>query len=433
MPGRVLPVSAPTGRERPLIAFFDYPDVFEDFYPHYGVDQRSFATRWAATGNHAFVSLLQREIGDVIWYAFSLAPEFAETRHEVVGCRVRMLPSSWLHRRLWRLFYLPRMAWRWRRAYPLYATVASYVALASWPFIRALRGDRPDLFFVQDYATGRFDVLLLLARVLGVPLIAYHSGSRPEWYSGRILKRWTIPAADRLIVSGRDEGEMLATRYHVPPERLMVILTPIDTASFRPLDRTAACRASALDPARRYLLFVGRLEDRVKRVAALIRSFATLAVEYPAAALLVVGDGPDHQALEHLAGELAPGRVQFLGWMSGAEALVPLYNAAECLVLPSLSEGFPTVVGEAMACGTPILASRVGGVGQLVVEGETGWLLAPGDDEALTAGLSFVLGNPEVVASMRTQVRSVAEAQVSPTAVAVGLRKCFSIHGQQHG
>jgi hypothetical protein len=101
-----------TRRERPLIAFFDYPDVFEDFYPHYGVDQWTFATRWATTGSHAFLALLQQEIGDVIWYAFSLAPELSEVRHEVLGCRVRILPSSWLHRRLWRSFYLPKHAWR---------------------------------------------------------------------------------------------------------------------------------------------------------------------------------------------------------------------------------------------------------------------------------------------------------------------------------
>src|SRR5437867_7814043 len=120
---------------RPRIAFFDYPDVFEDFYPHYGVDQKAFATRWVGSGNHAFLSLLQREVGDVVWYAFSLAPEFEEARHEAVGCRVRMLPSSWLHRRLWRAFYLPRMAWRWRGAYPAFATAASSAALASSRFV----------------------------------------------------------------------------------------------------------------------------------------------------------------------------------------------------------------------------------------------------------------------------------------------------------
>jgi glycosyltransferase involved in cell wall biosynthesis len=421
-------------RERPLIAFVDYPDVFEDFYPHYGLDQRTFATRWASTGNHAFLSLLQREVGDVIWYTFSVAPELAEARHEIVGCRVKILPSSWLHRCLWRAFYLPRAAWRWRRrAYPAYATVASYVALASWPFLSMLRRDRPDFFFVQDYASGRFDMLLLIARGLGVPLVAYHSGSRPERYVGRVLKRWTIPRADGLVASSRNEFEMLASRYQVPKERLAVILTPIDTAVFRPLDRTAACREAGLDPARRYLLFVGRLDDGVKRVSALIRTFAALATEYRDVDLVIAGSGPHGRRLRRLAMDLAPGRVRFSGWVSGAQKLARLYNAAECLVLPSRREGFPTVVGEAMACGTPVLASRVGSIGELVIEDETGWLLAPGDDEALASGLSFLLTHPKIIAPMRTQARRLAEARLSPAAVAAALRKCFHKEGGQRG
>jgi glycosyltransferase involved in cell wall biosynthesis len=413
-------------RERPLIAFFDYPDVFEDFYPHYGVKQKDFITRWAATGNHAFLAVLQREIGDVVWYAFSLAPEEDGGRHETVGCRVRMLPSSWAHRALWRLFYLPRAAWRWRRAYPLYATLASYVALFSLPFVKALLRDRPDYIFVQDYASGRFDVLLLAARLLGVPLIAYHSGSRPERYVGRAAKRWSIPRADWLVVSSRDELEMLARRYRVSRRRLRVILTPIDTEAFRPLDRPAACRAAGLDAARRYILFVGRFDDRVKRVGALIRAFGALSAQHPDVELLLVGDGPDAPRLRQLAESSAPGRVRFLGWVSGAAALAPLYNSAECLVLPSLHEGFPTVVGEAMACGTPVLASRVGGVGEMVQPGQTGWLLTPGDDAQLQDGLGHVMSHPEVAAAMRPGVRSMAEQRVSPSAVSAALRLCFS-------
>ncbi len=412
-------------RARPLIAFFDYPDVFEDFYPHYGVDQRTFATRWVGAGNHAFLSLLQREIGDVVWYAFSLAPQLSEARHEVVGCRVKMLPSPWLHRQLWRLFYLPRMAWRWRGAYHAYATVASYLALASWRFIRTLWRDRPDVLFVQDYATGRYDSLLVIARALGVPLIARHSGSRPEWYVGRLAKRWTIPGADRLIVSSREELEMLARRYRVAAERLAMILTPVDTAGFRPRDRTEACRAAGLDPARRYLLFVGRLDDGVKRIGVLIRVFGTLACSHANADLIIVGDGLDGAMLRRLAEEHAPGRVRFVGWVAGPEPLAAFYNAAECLVLWSWREGFPAVVAEAMACGAPVLTSRVGGVGELVIEGETGWLLPAGDDGALRAGLAFVLAHPDVVAAMRPRARRLAEARVSPAVVAAELRKCF--------
>jgi glycosyltransferase involved in cell wall biosynthesis len=413
-------------RTRPLIAFFDYHDVFEDFYSHYGVTQKVFATRWANTGNHAFLSILQRDVGDVIWYAFSLAPELSEARHEVVGCRVRMLPSSWMHRQLWRMFYLSRYTHQLRRAYPLYANLASYVALASWPFLRALLRDRPDFLFVQDYASGRFDVLLLTARALGVPLIARHSGSRPEWYCGPMIKQWTIRRAEWLIVSSQDESEMLARRFHVPRQRLRMILTPIDTAVFRPMERSTACDAMGLDPARRYLLFVGRLDDRIKRVSALIGTFAGLSTRYPDTDLVIAGEGEDGQSLRNLATKLPAGRVRFLGWVSLPEAKAQLYNAAECLLLPSRSEGFPTVVGEAMACGTPVLASKVGGVGEMVVPGETGWLFAPGDDEALAQGMAFVLDHPALVASMRPQARHRAETCVAPEVIAAQLRTCFS-------
>ena len=184
---------------------------------------------------------------------------------------------------------------------------------------------------LQDYSSGRFDVLLAVARVLGAQLIAYHSGSRPDHYLGRVAKRWTIRRADRLVVSSLDEREMLIQRFRVAPERISVILTPIDTSAFRPLGRARATRLAGLDPDRRYILFVGRLDDPVKRVSALIRTFAALAAVHPAVDLLVAGEGPDGQGLRRLAGELAPGRVRFLGWMTGAEPLAALYNSAECL------------------------------------------------------------------------------------------------------
>jgi glycosyltransferase involved in cell wall biosynthesis len=79
-----------------------------------------------------------------------------------------------------------------------------------------------------------------------------------------------------------------------------------------------------------------------------------------------------------------------------------------------------------MACGAPVLASRVGGVGELVVEDDTGWLVPPGDDDALRAGLSFVLAHPQAVASMRPRARRLAEERVSPTVVATELQRCFA-------
>jgi glycosyltransferase involved in cell wall biosynthesis len=418
----------PARRERPLIAFFDYPIVFDDFYPEYGVDQRTFATRWAATGNHAFLTLLQREAGDVIWYVFALTPELDEARHELVGCRVKFFPCSRLHRWLWNIYYLHPASWRWRHwrhGYPIFALLGSYLSQLSLPFLRALWRDRPDFIFMQDYATGRFDVMLLLARLLGIPLIAYHSGSRPEGYVGGFVRRWTLRRADRLLVSSEDEREMLIRRYRVPPDRIAIVLTPIDTAIYRPLDRAAACANAGLDPTRRHVLFVGRL-DPVKCVDAIIRSFAALAPRHPDANLIIAGTGPQEQWLQDIAREQAPGRVRFLGWVAEPEKKARLYNAAECLVLASEREGFPTVVGEALACGTPVLATRVGGVPELVIDGETGWLVPPGDEQALKDRLAFVLAHRERVASMRASARAIAEKRVAPSVIAEQLKRCFS-------
>ena len=218
---------------------------------------------------------------------------------------------------------------------------------------------------------------------------------------------------------------MLASRFGVSRDRMKVVLTPIDTETFSPRDRSDACREAALNPSRRYFLFVGRLDDKVKRVGDLMRVFAELAPSHPAVTLLIIGEGEDGAKLRGLAAELDPERVRFLGWVQDKGRLATYYNAAECLILPSVKEGFPTVVGEAMACGTPVVGSDVGGIGEMVVPGKTGWLLPPGDTLALKAALTEVLSEPHKSFAMRKHARQVAEERVSPDAVAAQLRSCF--------
>jgi glycosyltransferase involved in cell wall biosynthesis len=219
---------------------------------------------------------------------------------------------------------------------------------------------------------------------------------------------------------------MLANQFRMARERLTVILTPIDTELYHPIDREAACCAAGLDPSRRYLLFVGRLDDGVKRVSSIIQAFARLRHKDPTTDLIIVGDGKDRENLELLAAEHAPGRVRFMGWVDAAEAKANLYASAECLVLASTREGFPTVVGEAMASGTPVVSSRVGAVEELVVDGITGWLYSSGDDKALIAALAIIISQPELTASMRRRVRAVAEHRISPAVVAANLQSCFA-------
>jgi glycosyltransferase involved in cell wall biosynthesis len=258
-----------------------------------------------------------------------------------------------------------------------------------------------------------------VARALGVPLVAYHSGSIPDRYVGRAAKRLTIRAADRLLVSSEAERRMLVERFGAAPERTAVVLTPIDLDVFRPRELG--------DPRRRRFLFAGRLDDQVKRVSDLIRAFAAIAPVHSDAELAIAGAGNDEESLRRLADELAPGRVRFLGWISGAGALAELLAAAHCLVLPSISEGFPTVVGEALACGTPVIASAVGGIPEVVVPERTGWLVPPGDARALERAMTEALADGGGLDAMRAQARRVAEERLAPAVVASRLRELLPL------
>ncbi len=139
-----------------------------------------------------------------------------------------------------------------------------------------------------------------------------------------------------------------------------------------------------------YLLFVGRLRIR-KGVEVLLEALADL----PAAVLRIAGDGEHRARLERRAGELRLGKaVSFLGTCDAGRVRRLLAGAA-ALVVPSIYEGMPLVVLEAMAAGVPVVASAVSGIPEVVVDGETGWLVPPEDPRALKAALEEVLARPQ--------------------------------------
>ncbi|WOH84247.1 glycosyltransferase [Bradyrhizobium sp. BEA-2-5] len=144
------------------------------------------------------------------------------------------------------------------------------------------------------------------------------------------------------------------------------------------------------------LLYVGRL-SREKGVGVLLEAVAGTGVP-----LRVVGEGPERAALE----ARAPDHVTFLGGLSRDEVLREMANA-RALVVPSLwYEGFPMVVVEAFARGTPVVASEIGGLAEVVSDGKTGALVPPGDAAALRKRISEVLGAAELTAGWGRAARA---------------------------
>jgi glycosyltransferase involved in cell wall biosynthesis len=122
--------------------------------------------------------------------------------------------------------------------------------------------------------------------------------------------------------------------------------------------------------------------------------------------LLVVGDGERREELQRLAHRLGLGsRVHFLGWRDDLETIL---GGLDVVICSSRNEGTPVALIEAMAAGVPVLSTDVGGVGDLVTHGETGWLVPPGDPSALARGIERLLGDPPLRHRLAGAARPVA-------------------------
>lgn len=151
--------------------------------------------------------------------------------------------------------------------------------------------------------------------------------------------------------------------------------------------------ASSPVPVSPTVLFVGRLEP-VKGAHVLLSAFARIAERHPEARLTIVGDGGQRAALERAAAGIAD-RVRFAGWLAGDD-LAAAYRDAAVVAIPSVwPENFPTVALEALGVGRAIVASRVGGVPELVADGHNGLLVPPDDPAALADALDRLLGDPQ--------------------------------------
>jgi starch synthase (maltosyl-transferring) len=156
-------------------------------------------------------------------------------------------------------------------------------------------------------------------------------------------------------------------------------------------------REFGIPPESRTFLYVGRL-DRQKGLPFLLEAWAPVAARYRGVHLLLVGEGPERGALETQIARLGlAASVHLSGWR---EEIPELLRAADCFVLPSLWEGMPNVVLEAMAAGLPVIATRVEGTAEVIQAGETGWLVAPGAPGALTAAMEQFLDDPIAARSM---------------------------------
>lgn len=189
---------------------------------------------------------------------------------------------------------------------------------------------------------------------------------------------------DRVITSSEVTRRRIADDFRVAPARLANVGNGLDTENFRP--------DPAVPRVEGELLCVGRASDPTKGVATLVRALARLG---PGFRLTLVDDaGPGNEA-RRLARELGcADRLEITGRVSN-DALVGLYRRAMLVVLPSRYEGFGLPAAEAMACGTPVVATAVGALPEVVRTGGGGVLVPPDDPEAMAKAIATLAEQPE--------------------------------------
>lgn len=256
----------------------------------------------------------------------------------------------------------------------------------------------------------------------GTPLVITTHGrdvySDPEigalvptlWYVRPFL-RFALRQADRIVAVSQD-CRRRAVEAGAPAERVVVLHNGVDTRRFSPreLDPSGVRRALGVAPQARLILFVGTLAYR-KGVDLLIRAMPEILKWEPMATALIVGDGPERDVYVGLRDSLGLERVViFCGWIPNTD-LVEYENTADVLVVPSRRESFGIAAIEAMACGKPVVGTRVGGLGEVIDHEETGLLVEPDDPEGLAVAILRILKDDILAERLGTQARCKVEAE----------------------
>ncbi|MDO5704826.1 MAG: glycosyltransferase family 4 protein, partial [Paracoccus sp. (in: a-proteobacteria)] len=211
----------------------------------------------------------------------------------------------------------------------------------------------------------------------------------------------------------RSQGMLFSDRSHW--DRMRIVHCGIQP------ERYAGPRTAAPG---KTMVFIGRMAG-VKGAPLMIDALAALLPRHPDARLLMIGDGPERPALESQArARGVDGAVIFTGTQTQDQVAAHLAGA-DLLALPSFAEGVPVVLMEAMAAGLPVVSTRIAGIAELIDDGESGWLVPPGDLDSLVARLDGLLSDPALRDRMGQAGRAKVRADYAIATEAAWLADLF--------
>ena len=294
------------------------------------------------------------------------------------------------------------------------------VVLRLRTLLKRLRPDVMHTYLLHGNVLGR-----VVGRLTGVPSIIGSEltiGQARLW--GRIATKLTNPLTDAVEVNSITGGEAVVKDLGVPQEKIEVVLPGLDLDEFRSTVNRDKVRVDlGVEAGKHLVLYVGRLRP-VKGVEYGIRAFAMALSQNLDLHMVLAGEGEQREELQALVKSLGISeRVSFLGVRND---LPDLLSAADSVLMPSLTEGFPRVAVEAMAASKPVIATEVGGVPEAITHGESGILVQAKDIEGMSAALVDLVRNAELQSRLSTAARNHVEQSYSVEKYVARLDEIYS-------
>lgn len=269
------------------------------------------------------------------------------------------------------------------------------------------RRSSPQILHSHNYKGDIF--LALLKRTMnGSALVSTKHGSTDSSARIRIydyLGDMSLKYFDRVIAVSNFTKRRLIER-RIPEEKIRVIQNGIDTMSFDHYRKGRLRGELNLAPGSRVIGFIGRLGPE-KGIKYLLEAASIICNKTHGVYFVLAGEGILKEETEaFIASNNLQGRIIMLGWRKDATELMP---DMDILLLPSLTEGTPMVLLESMAMGVPVIASDVGGIGEVIEDSKTGLLIKPRDPQAIVNSISTLLENTELAANISRN--SIAEVK----------------------
>jgi glycosyltransferase involved in cell wall biosynthesis len=250
---------------------------------------------------------------------------------------------------------------------------------------------------------------LIAARAANVPIVVHgEHGTMETRPRNRFVQRWVWNRVDRVLSVSSRLAEKMAREIRFPLEHITVIRNGVDLARFQTGNRLGGRQALGLEASDFVIGTVGRLVP-VKDQATLLEDIALVRREIGTCKAVIVGDGPLDAPLKRQATQLGIADcVVFTGHRHDVQDLLAAFDL---FVLSSSSEGLSNVILEAMACSLPVVATDVGGSGELVDQARTGLLVEPGSPAALSAALITLGRDPQRRQAMALAARDRVERE----------------------